>query len=102
MSSEENSRPLPAGGTAPEAQAESTNSTPTPAESAEVGDLLGSMESVPALDRGEIVQGRVVKITDEEVLVDVGLKCEGVIPRSEFLAENGQLTVALGAAVAAL
>ncbi len=36
------------------------------------------------MEEGEIVKGHVVKVTEGEVLVDVGFKSEGVIPLSEF------------------
>lgn len=32
----------------------------------------------------EIVKGRVVQITDDEVSIDIGFKSEGVLPRNEF------------------
>ncbi len=68
-------------------------------ESAEVFDDQNLMESIvsgPALAQGEIVQGLVVKLTDEEVFVDLGLKSEAAVPRSEFLSEAGELNVAAG------
>jgi small subunit ribosomal protein S1 len=33
---------------------------------------------------GEVVKGRILQVTDSEVLVDVGYKSEGIIPRGEF------------------
>ena len=41
-------------------------------------------ESLQGLEEGEIVRGRVLKIDDKEVTVDVGFKSEGVIPVEEF------------------
>ena len=41
-------------------------------------------ESFKEMREGEIVTGRVVKVTESEVLVDVGFKSEGVIPLTEF------------------
>ena len=41
-------------------------------------------ESFKEMEEGEIVTGHVVKVTENEVLVDVGFKSEGVIPLSEF------------------
>jgi small subunit ribosomal protein S1 len=41
-------------------------------------------ESLQDLEEGEIVKGRVLKIDDKEVTVDVGFKSEGVIPVEEF------------------
>jgi len=63
---------------------------------AEVESLMESMESAPALTPGEIVQAYVVKVTDEDVMVDLGLKSEAVLPRIEFLSEDSELTVKTG------
>jgi len=41
-------------------------------------------ESFKEMREGDIVKGRVVKVTESEVLVDVGFKSEGVIALSEF------------------
>jgi small subunit ribosomal protein S1 len=41
-------------------------------------------QSLQDLEEGEIVRGRVLKIDDKEVTVDVGFKSEGVIPVEEF------------------
>lgn len=53
-------------------------------------------ESFGHLQAGDVVTGVVVAITEDEVVVDVSFKTEGVIPRSEFLDRNGQLTVKVG------
>ena len=41
-------------------------------------------ESIKELSEGEIVKGEVVAVTPREVIVDVGYKSEGIIPRMEF------------------
>jgi small subunit ribosomal protein S1 len=41
-------------------------------------------DSFREIREGEIVKGRVVKVSESEVLVDVGFKSEGIIPLSEF------------------
>ena len=56
---------------------------------AESADAMGQWlqlyeESLQDLEEGEIVRGRVLKIDDKEVTVDVGFKSEGVIPVEEF------------------
>ncbi len=49
------------------------------------------------LKEGEVVTGTVVAITNDEVLVDVGFKSEGVISRSECIdPETGELNLAVG------
>ena len=45
---------------------------------------------------GAIVIGTVVEINGENVIVNAGLKSEGVIPRVQFLNANGDLEVAVG------
>ncbi len=45
------------------------------------------------LEEGSIVKGKVVKIRDEDVVVDVNFKSEGQIPIEEFLDHNGKLLI---------
>jgi small subunit ribosomal protein S1 len=40
--------------------------------------------SLQSLKEGEVVHGTVVAVDSEEVLVDIGYKCEGSVPVSEF------------------
>ncbi len=51
---------------------------------------------------GEIVEGVVVQIDPDYVLVNIGYKSEGCIPLNEFMDENGELTVKVGDAVKVL
>src|SRR3982750_3685098 len=53
-------------------------------------------ESFRNMAEGEVVKGTVLKVTDTAVVVDVGYKSEGLIQISEFLDENGQVTVQPG------
>ncbi|ASP40388.1 30S ribosomal protein S1 [Bacterioplanes sanyensis] len=55
-------------------------------------------ESLKELDMqpGSIVTGTVVDIDSDWVTVNSGLKSEAVIPRAQFLNENGELEVAIG------
>jgi len=53
-------------------------------------------ESLNQLQEGDLVQGRVVQVGKEHVMVDVGYKCEGQIPIQEFQGENGTVTVSEG------
>ncbi len=41
-------------------------------------------ESERSLTEGEPIRGRVLQVTDDEVIVDIGFKSEGMIPRHEF------------------
>jgi small subunit ribosomal protein S1 len=53
-------------------------------------------ESMRNLTEGEIVRGRVIGVTNNEVIVDVGYKSEGLIPIEEFKDLSGKVTVAPG------
>ncbi len=53
-------------------------------------------ESLNQLQEGDLVQGRVVQVGKEHVMVDVGYKCEGQIPIQEFQGEDGKVTVREG------
>lgn len=41
-------------------------------------------ESFRDVKEGELVKGKIVRIQDDNVIVDIGFKSEGVIPKSEF------------------
>ena len=45
------------------------------------------LDSIPDVKENEVIPGTIVGFTDREVLVDIGFKSEGVVPRSEFLDE---------------
>ncbi len=46
----------------------------------------GSLKNIA---EGEVIKGTVLRVSDSEVIVDVGYKSEGLIPLSEFYDENG-------------
>lgn len=48
------------------------------------------------LQPGTIITGEVVAITPDTVIVNAGLKSEGIIPRNQFIAADGSLEVAIG------
>ena len=50
---------------------------------------------------GEIITGEVVDINRDVVIVNAGLKSEGVIPVEQFYDENGELDVNIGDTVEA-
>ena len=62
------------------------------------GALLENYEKESAVSKqeGEIVRGMVVGISEQNVLIDIGYKSEGVVPREEFLDRQGSLTVKRG------
>jgi small subunit ribosomal protein S1 len=53
-------------------------------------------ESMRHLSEGEIVAGKVVDITANDVVIDVGYKSEGLIPLSEFTSFSGEVQVKIG------
>ena len=55
--------------------------------------------SMKDLKEGEIVQGEVIQITSDHVVVDVGYKSEGRIAISQFRAKDGTTTVQVGESV---
>jgi small subunit ribosomal protein S1 len=53
-------------------------------------------ESMRNLKEGDIVQGSVIEITANSVVIDVGYKSEGLVPLEEFTSYDGELTVEVG------
>jgi small subunit ribosomal protein S1 len=49
-----------------------------------------------AIKESEITQGRVLAITKDHVLVDIGYKSEGIIDIREFTADGAELTLRVG------
>lgn len=61
------------------------------------GQILAGYEQSHSseINENEVVKGRVVKITDQAVIIDVGYKSEGIVPIAEFK-EGDQFTVQPG------
>src|SRR5215471_1398981 len=76
------------------ATASAAGAEPTP----DFGALLDNYEkeSKASIQEGEVVRGIVVDISDQNVLVDIGYKSEGVVPREELVDRNSNLTVKPG------
>lgn len=53
-------------------------------------------QTATPIAEGEVVKGRVLKVSPDWVVVDVGFKSEGVIPADEFKDEAGNLNVEVG------
>src|SRR6478672_9662665 len=45
---------------------------------------------------GDVMKGTVLKITDTDVIVDIGYKSEGIIPVAQFIDSHGQVTIKIG------
>ncbi|WP_419630720.1 30S ribosomal protein S1, partial [Thiolapillus sp.] len=59
-------------------------------------ELLEESFTNTNLKPGAIVIGTVVGIDNESVIVNAGLKSEGVIPKSQFMNQDGELEVSVG------
>ena len=59
-------------------------------------DELLDLYTRPTLAEGEIVKGRVVKVTPSDIVVDIGYKSEGLLPASEVTGYDGQVRVKRG------
>ncbi len=67
------------------------------ADSEEFSQMLELYDSsFRNIAEGEVVKGTVLKVSNSEIVVDVGYKSEGVISVSEFLDEAGEITVQAG------
>ena len=53
-------------------------------------------QSLQELVEGEVVKGRVLEVGEDEIIVDIGYKSEGIIHADEFRDENGEITIAVG------
>ncbi len=58
--------------------------------------LLDQYDKVKSLAEGEVVSGRILEIRDNEVIVDIGYKSEGVIPIEEFRDPSGEIKAEKG------
>ncbi|MCY3629894.1 MAG: 30S ribosomal protein S1 [Bacteroidetes bacterium] len=60
----------------------------TDEEQAEAEELIKLIDSsLSKVSKDEIVTGRIISISDKDVVIDIGFKSDGVIPKSEFSGE---------------
>ncbi|MEA1991092.1 MAG: 30S ribosomal protein S1, partial [Thermodesulfobacteriota bacterium] len=59
-------------------------------------------QSLRTFQEGEILEGTVVRVDKESVMIDVGYKSEGLISIREFRDEEGEITVSAGDTVEVL
>jgi small subunit ribosomal protein S1 len=74
----------------------SLDETAAPSENNSFADILSEFEQQhhgPA--RGQAMEGTVVSITADSVVVDIGRKLDGVLPLESFRSASGELTVHL-------
>ncbi len=65
-------------------------------EHEEYEDLLDDYSHFAPPAEGEVLQGRVLKVTAKEVIVDFGYKSEGLVPIEQFVDAAGVVTVKAG------
>ncbi len=90
----------------PKKEAEEKNKTETSEEKAESAKNreLASLydETFKSFKEGELVSGKILKILENDILVDIGFKSEGIIPREEFIGSDGELQAQEGDVVEVL
>ena len=61
------------------------------------GAVLAEYEANSSvIKEGEVVHGRVIRLMEKDVVVDIGYKSEGIIDKSEFRGTDGKIHVAEG------
>jgi small subunit ribosomal protein S1 len=70
---------------------------PVEGDEMDFGKILAAHEQAHSseINENEVVKGRVVKITDQVVVIDVGYKSEGIVPLAEFK-DGDKITVQPG------
>ncbi|MDQ3180376.1 MAG: 30S ribosomal protein S1 [Acidobacteriota bacterium] len=87
----------------PAAEEPAITDSPVSAEEAQnqsdvnFGDILKEFEQDQTVyHTGELVEGKVVGVSERGILVDFGHKSEGIIPIEEFTTPEGEVTVKIG------
>ncbi|MBI4875586.1 MAG: 30S ribosomal protein S1 [Acidobacteria bacterium] len=72
---------------------------PGRAEEVDYEQLLDDYSHFAPPAEGEVLSGHVLKITDKDVIVDFGYKCEGLVPIEQVQGPDGKVTVHPGDAI---
>jgi small subunit ribosomal protein S1 len=72
---------------------------PGRAEEVDYEQLLDDYSHFAPPAEGEVIQGRVLKVTDQEVIVDFGSKSEGLVPVEQLRGPDGKIAVQAGDAI---
>ncbi len=81
---------------APAASDDDEDATPAPArdlgpEPTTMEELLAEQDSdIKSFKHGDVVEGQVVRIDKDEILVDIGAKSEGVVSNRELFGRHGE------------
>jgi|GEM_PF-14754 len=85
---------------APSAPAAVEREEPQASNDIDFGAILEQFEQEQTVfHQGELVEGKIVGVTDRGVLVDFGYKSEGFVPVEEFTGPGGEMTAVVGADV---
>ena len=61
------------------------------------GAVLAEYEAASSvIKEGEVVRGRVIRLMEKDVVIDIGYKSEGIVDKSEFRGTDGKIHVAEG------
>ncbi len=69
---------------------------PVPAEEADYEQLIDDYSHFAPPQDGELLQGRIVKLHEKDVIVDFGYKSEGLVPIEQFTQPDGSVQVQVG------
>ena len=69
---------------------------PLPPEEAEYEQLIDDYSHFAPPHEGELLQGRVLNVTEKDVIVDFGYKSEGLVPIEQFVLPDGTTHVHAG------
>src|ERR1700674_4102522 len=72
---------------------------PVSAEEADYEQLIDDYSHFAPPHDGELLQGRVVKIHEKDVIVDFGYKSEGLVPIEQFIQPDGTVHIHAGDAI---
>jgi small subunit ribosomal protein S1 len=77
-------------------QTDGQNDNPAMIDAEDYEGLLDDYSHFAPPAEGEILQGRVLKVTAKDVIIDFGYKSEGLVPIEQFLGPGGEVTVSAG------
>jgi small subunit ribosomal protein S1 len=72
---------------------------PTPVEASDYEHLIEDYSHLAPPADGELLQGHVLKVTSQEVIVDVGYKTEGMVPIEQVTLPDGTIPFQRGDAI---
>ena len=77
-------------------KADERNLNPPVSDETDYEQLIDDYTHFAPPHDGELLQGRVVKLHDKDVIVDFGYKSEGLVPIEQFAQPDGSIHVKVG------